>query len=193
LKPRLSQILSLPAIEAAPRLLGWILCRQLPEGLVKLQIVETEAYHQDDPASHSFKGNTKRTDPMFKAGGRIYVYFSYGMHYAVNIVVGKEGVGEAVLLRAGQPVEGIDIMSKNRGLTDLAKLASGPGRLAKAIGIKDTSLSGKILDRSSIWLEPPAKQVHPKAIITAPRIGISKATEMPWRFYLKDNPFVSRI
>lgn len=156
-------------------------------------IVETEAYHQEDPASHSYKGNTARTWPMFEAGGRLYVYFTYGMHYCINIVVGKKGVGEAVLLRAAEPVAGIKIMQKNRGMTDIKNLTSGPGKLAQALGITDTSLSGEILNKSSIWLDPPAEPVGREDIATAPRIGIRRAVDLPWRFYIRNNPYVSKL
>jgi DNA-3-methyladenine glycosylase len=193
LKPNIGQIVKQPSLRAAPLLLGWILSRQTPEGMLGLKIVETEAYHQDDPASHSFRGLTRRTAPMFQAGGRLYVYFTYGMHYAINIVVGKAGVGEAVLIRAAEPVEGIEIMQKNRGITDIKNLASGPGKLAQALGIRDIKLSGKILNKSSIYLEPPLEIIKPADIVISPRIGITKAADQPWRFYLKNNRFVSRI
>jgi DNA-3-methyladenine glycosylase len=193
LKPNIGQIVKQPSLRAAPLLLGWILSRQTPEGMLGLKIVETEAYHQDDPASHSFRGLTRRTAPMFQAGGRLYVYFTYGMHYAINIVVGKAGVGEAVLIRAAEPVEGIEIMQKNRGITDIKNLASGPGKLAQALGIRDTKLSGKILNKSSIYLEPSLEIIKPADIIVSPRIGITKAADQPWRFYLKDNPYVSKL
>ncbi len=174
-------------------MLGWTVSRRTPEGTIKLRIVEVEAYHQDDPASHSYRGLTSRTAPMFEAGGRLYVYFTYGMHYAINIVTGKKGVGEAVLLRAGEPIEGIDIMRKNRGgIANIHNLASGPGKLAQALGIKDTRLTGKLLDRSSIYLEPPGKPIDISEILAGPRIGIRHGTDMPWRFYLKNNPFVSK-
>lgn len=193
MKPELKAVLNLPAPEAAPRLLGWTLVRETPDGTIKLRIVETEAYHQEDPASHSFAGITKRTAPMFEAGGRLYVYFTYGMYYCLNIVVGAKGVGEAVLLRAAEPLQGIEILQKNRGgITDVHNIANGPGKLTQALGIKDTSLSGKILNRSSIYLEPPVKPIKTKDIIASPRIGISEAAQMPWRFYLKDNPFVTK-
>jgi len=188
----LEQVLALPSLKVAPRLLGWTLCREVKGGLVKLKIVETEAYSQDDPASHSFRGVTTRTAPMFEAGGRLYIYFTYGMHYAVNIVTGSAGRGEAVLIRAAQPLEGIEIMRKNRGVTDIHNLANGPGKLAQAIGIKDTELSGKTLGKSSIYLEPPEQTIKASSIIAGPRIGISKAALVPWRFYIKDNRFVSK-
>jgi DNA-3-methyladenine glycosylase len=192
LSNKLAHILRLPSVDAAPLLLGWILVRSMPQGLVKLKIVETEAYHQDDPASHSFRGVTKRTAPMFEAGGRLYVYFTYGMHYAINLVTGEKGVGEAVLLRAAEPLEGVEIMMENRGTTSLHNIASGPGKLAQALAIKDTSLSGEILNKSSIFLEPPNKEVRAEDIIASPRIGIRQATENPWRFYINHNSFVSK-
>jgi DNA-3-methyladenine glycosylase len=192
LNPKIVQIVGRPVLEAAPLLLGCTLARQTPAGVIKLKIVETEAYHQDDPASHSFRGLTPRTAPMFQAGGRLYVYFTYGMHYCLNIVTGPVGRGEAVLIRAGEPLEGLELMKANRGTDDTKNLANGPGKLAQALGIFDTSLSGKILNKSSIWLEP-AEQVDRQAITTAPRVGIKKAADQPWRFYIKNNPFVSKL
>jgi DNA-3-methyladenine glycosylase len=160
---------------------------------MKLKIVETEAYHQEDPASHSFRGVTQRTAPMFEAGGRLYVYFTYGMHYAINIVVGPKGVGEGVLIRAAEPVERIEIMQQNRGITDIKNLTNGPGKLAQALGIRDTKLSGKKLSPSNIWLEPPVRPISKTNIIISPRIGIKRATDQLWRFHIKDNPFVSKL
>ena len=173
-------------------LLGCIIRRQTPKGIIKLKIVETEAYHQDDPASHSFRGLTPRTAPMFQAGGHMYVYFTYGMHYCLNIVTGPAGRGEGVLLRAAEPREGIDIMKANRGIDDIKNLANGPGKLAQALGIFDTSLSGKILNKSSIFVEEPAEKVNASDIAAGPRVGIRHAAEQPWRFYIKGNPFVSK-
>jgi len=183
----------MPAIEAAPLLLGWTLVRQTPKGVVKLKIVETEAYHQDDEASHSFKWRTARTAPMFETGGRLYVYFTYGMHYCINIVVGSAGVGEAVLLRAAEPLSGIEIMKKNRGIADIKNLANGPAKLAQALGIRNTALSGTILNKSSIYLQQPEMIVSPDDIVAGPRIGIKNAVDKPWRFYIKDNPSVSKL
>jgi len=188
----LGKILCLPSVEAAPLLLGWTLSRQTKQGIIKLKIVETEAYHQDDPASHSFRGLTPRTAPMFQAGGHLYVYFTYGMHYCVNIVTGPAGRGEGVLLRAAEPLEGVDIMKANRGTDNIKNLTNGPGKLAQALGIFDTSLSGEILNKTSILLEAPLEQVSGGDIIAGPRIGIRQAAERPWRFYIKNNPFVSK-
>lgn len=136
---------------------------------------------------------------MFEAGGRLYVYFTYGMHYCLNIVTGRRGEGEGVLIRAGEPIEGVEIMQRNRGMTDIKKLANGPGKLAQALGIKDASLSGaKLLnmlsnsEASGIKLEGPDKEIAAEDIVASPRIGIRHAVELPWRFYIKDNPFVSK-
>jgi DNA-3-methyladenine glycosylase len=192
LKPDIAQIVALNSIQAAPRLLGCNLVKHTPEGQIKVRIVETEAYHQEDPASHSFRGKTPRTWPMFEAGGRLYVYFTYGMHYCLNIVVGQKGVGEAVLIRAAEQVDGVEIMQANRGIRDIKNLCSGPGKLTQALGILDNSLSGKKLARSSILLELPDIPVRKKDIVTAPRIGIKQAIDLPWRFYIRDNPYVSR-
>lgn len=173
-------------------LLGQVLTRQTPAGQIKLKIVETEAYHQDDPASHSSRGLTARTAPMFQTGGRLYVYFTYGMHYCINIVTGPAGRGEAVLIRAGEPLVGIEIMRANRGIDDIKNLASGPGKLAQALGIFDTNLSGQILNKSSIWLEE-SQPVKAKDIAIGPRVGIRHAADVPMRFHIKASRFVSRV
>ncbi len=178
--------------EAAPKLLGWILCRKLPGGVVKLRIVEVEAYHQSDPASHSFHGQTIRTKPMFEAGGKLYVYFTYGIHHCLNIVTGSRGIGEGVLIRAGEPLGGIEVMRKNRQTSDMRSLANGPGKLAQALGIFDTQLSGRSLGANTLWLEAPEFPIRASEIISSPRIGISRGADTPWRFFIKDNPFVSR-
>jgi len=191
LKPDIQQIVKLPSLQAAPLLLGCYLTRVTPDGPVKVMIVETEAYHQDDPASHSFRGITQRTAPMFQAGGRLYVYFTYGMHYCFNVVTGPKGVGEAVLIRAAEPLDGVKIMQNNRGMCDIKNLTNGPGKLAQAMGINDTSLSGKLLNKSSILLEQ-GESIKEQDIVAGPRVGIRQATQQPWRFYIKDNRFVSR-
>jgi DNA-3-methyladenine glycosylase len=149
---KLERILQLSSVEAAPLLLGCTLSRQTPEGTLSLKIVETEAYRQDDPASHSFAGLTNRTAPMFEEGGYIYVYFTYGMHYCVNIVVGKKGIGEAVLIRAGEPLEGVEIMKKHRGINNIYQLTNGPAKLTQALGIISTELSGKKIGPKTLQL-----------------------------------------
>lgn len=188
----IERILSLSSLTAAPQLLGWHIVRQLPGGTVRLKIVETEAYHQDDPASHSFRGMTARTAPMFEAGGTIYVYFTYGVHYCLNLVTGSKGIGEGVLIRAGEPLEGIGIMRSSRGVDNIFQLANGPGKLAQALGINSTDLSGRKISRSTIYLQPPAVRLKTAEIASSPRIGIKRAVENSWRFYIKGSPFVSK-
>ena len=192
-KLSLSDILALGSLEAAPQLLGVLISRRLPQGLLSLRIVETEAYHQNDPASHSFRGMTARTAPMFEAGGTIYVYFTYGIHYCLNIVTGQKGAGEAVLIRAAEPLAGLEIIRKNRNTNDIYKLANGPAKLTQALGIKDTKLSGKKLNKLSIFLSAPENPIIAVDVVVARRIGISEAAQQPWRFYIKDNPFVSKL
>lgn len=189
-----ADIVALPALEAAPLLIGCVLKRNTNQGTISIKIVETEAYHQDDPASHTFRGKTLRTAPMFERGGHLYVYFTYGMHYCLNIVTGNNGIGEAVLIRAGEPLEGLDLIRNNRNKSDndLISLTNGPGKLAQALGINNTKLSGKFIGPSTIDLLPARSLVNHKDIAVRPRVGISKAIDNPWRFYLANNLFVSR-
>ena len=175
------------SITAAPALLGWKLVHDGPEGRVAGYIVETEAYRQEDPASHSFRGPGMRNAVMFGPAGHIYVYFTYGMHFCMNIVTGPKGRGQAVLLRALEPVEGVELMQRRRGIEDIRKLASGPARLTEALGIGREHNGLKL--GSNIRLEPGPK---PENIVQTSRVGITKAIDQPWRFYIKDNPFVSR-
>jgi len=189
---KLSEILRQPSVEAAPLLLGCILSRQTPEGLLSVKIVETEAYHQDDPASHSFAGITNRTAPMFASGGHIYIYFTYGMHYCVNIVTGRQGVGEGVLLRAAEPLQGVEIMKIHRGIDNIHQLTNGPAKLTQSLGIISTGLSGKKLGPKTLQLDLPQNKVKAEDIAVSPRIGIKKAVDQPWRFYLKGSPYVSK-
>ena len=192
MKPELKEILSFGSLAAAPLLLGCIIGRRTPLGLIKARIVETEAYHQNDEASHSWRGRTARTSPMFEAGGRLYIYFNYGMHYAINIVTGPAGVGEAVLIRAAEPVSGLEVMKGYRPICSTINLTNGPAKLAQAFGITDTSLSGELLNKSSIFLQRPSVRVKQSDIIVGRRIGISRADDRLWRFYLKNNAYVSK-
>jgi DNA-3-methyladenine glycosylase len=189
----LANIYKLPALQAAPKLLGCILERRTGHGLIQLRIVEVEAYHQDEPASHAYRGLTERTAPMFEPGGRLYVYFTYGMHYCVNIVTGAKGTGEAVLLRAAEPLIGIDIMREFRAQDSITNLANGPGKLAQALGVNSTDLSGELISPTTINLVAPTGPLSKDVIEAAPRIGISKAQDLPWRFYLKDSNFISKL
>lgn len=188
----IEEILAKPAELAAPLLIGCRLRRSTAAGDIELQIVETEAYHQSDPASHTFRGLTKRTAPMFEPGGVLYIYLSYGVHYCMNIVTGQAGVGEAVLIRAAMPVVGVDIMQRNRNQTDIRNIANGPGKLCQALGITSTELSGSKIGPKTINLLAPAEKIEINQIVSTPRIGITKAVDLPWRFYLKNSPFVSK-
>ncbi len=151
-------------------------------------MVETEAYLPDDPASHAFRGRTGRNASMFGPAGRLYVYRSYGIHWCANVVCDVDGVGAAVLLRALEPVAGLDAMRSRRGLDDSGLLAAGPGRLTQALGI-DGAHDGADLLRPPFELRPPAGCVD---VETSPRVGITRATERMWRYSLAGSSFVSR-
>lgn len=175
----------------APRLLGCILERELEGQPVCGRIVETEAYDQTDAASHSYRGRTPRTDVMFGPSGRAYVYFTYGMHYCMNIVCGPEEYGSAVLIRALEPLEGLEIMARNRGGRSGGELMNGPAKLCQALRI-DKAFNGHDLRRQPLRLVVQAA-VAPEQVIQTTRIGISRAQAMPWRFYLQGNAYVSRV
>jgi DNA-3-methyladenine glycosylase len=186
----LAKLLNTNAVDAAQRLLGCELRRELDGHILRARIVETEAYDQTDAASHSYRGQTPRTDVMFGPAGHLYVYFTYGMHYCCNVVVGMEGHGAAVLIRAVEPLEGQELMSDNRhGLSGEA-LTNGPAKLCQALQI-DKQLNGHDLTLTPLKLiiKPPLLL---EKIIQTTRIGISQAKDVPWRFYEKDNIFVSR-
>lgn len=178
------------AEEVAPRLLGCILERQTDGHILRAKIVETEAYDQTDAASHSYKGKTTRTDIMFGPAGYLYVYFTYGMHYCCNVVVGEKGYGAAVLIRALEPLDGTDIMEARRGRTG-KEATNGPAKLCQAFGI-DKSLNGHDLRIGDLQLVPQIA-LRPSAIVQTTRIGISEAKDVPWRFYIKGNEYVSKI
>ena len=185
------QLLSQPAEIVAPRLLGCEVVRQLDGKLLRGRIVEVEAYDQSDAASHSYRGQTPRTEVMFGPGGHLYVYFTYGMYYCCNIVVGSVGQGSAVLIRAIEPLEGLDIMRERRNGLEDGQLTNGPAKLCQAFGI-DKQLNGHDLRQGELRLEikPPVAQ---ESIVQTTRIGISRAQDVPWRFYLAGNSFVSRV
>jgi DNA-3-methyladenine glycosylase len=182
-------ILNNSASKVARRLLGCELEREIDGQVVRVRIVETEAYDQTDAASHSYNGRTPRTDSMFGPAGHLYVYFTYGMHYCCNVVVGEEGHGAAVLIRAVEPIIGENILHKRRGRKKGVELTNGPAKLCQALGI-DRSMNGHNLSLSPLRLiiKPELNQ----EIATTARIGISRAKEVPWRFFVKGNPFVSR-
>lgn len=173
-----------PSHEVAARLIGVTL---LVDG-VGGRIVETEAYDREDPASHSFSGRTERNASMFGPPGRAYVYRSYGIHWCLNTVCREAGHGAGVLIRALEPVHGIERMQQRRGVQDVRLLCSGPGRLCQALGIT-RDLDGAALDA------PPFEWLSAQdgiAVLSGPRIGISKARDVPWRFVLGGSRFLSR-
>jgi DNA-3-methyladenine glycosylase len=185
----LSDFLDRPSPVVAPLLLGCILERELDGHTIRVRIVETEAYDETDAASHSYKGRTPRTDIMFGESGHLYVYFTYGMHYCCNVVVGKPGVGAAVLIRAVEPVEGEAFMQDVRNHSGV-DLSNGPAKLCQALSI-DKRLNGHDLNVSPLKLII-AEPLNSTAIVQTTRVGITKAVDMPWRFYIKDNPYVSK-
>lgn len=151
-------------------------------------IVETEAYDQSEPASHTFVGPTKRNAAMFGAGGCAYVYRSYGIHWCLNFVCEKAGHGAGVLIRAIEPIVGLQIMEERRGTDNVRLLCSGPGKVGQALAIVH-DYNGMPLNQSPFELTLAKKPVD---VICGPRIGISKAVDIPWRFGLSGSPFLSR-
>jgi DNA-3-methyladenine glycosylase len=151
-------------------------------------IVEVEAYHHTDPAAHSFRGRTARNAVMFGPAGYAYIYRSYGIHWCLNFVCEREGSASAVLIRALEPVHGLAAMRRRRKLSDERLLCSGPGRLCQALGITGAD-NGLPLDRPPFELRVCREKVE---IAIGPRIGITKAAEIPWRYGLKDSRFLSK-
>lgn len=176
-----------PAPQVAADLLGKLL-RKPADGLAA-RIVEAEAYRQDDPASHAFRGPTPRNAPMFGPPGHAYVYFSYGAHWCLNVVTGEEGFGEGVLLRAAEPLHGLDVMRVRRGerIRD-RDLLRGPGRLGQAFGL-DRGYSGTdVCGGGPLHLADDGTR---PALARGPRVGVSLAADEQWRFYVADSPWVS--
>jgi DNA-3-methyladenine glycosylase len=180
-----------PSLEVAPDLLGRLLVRRLPEGILAGRIVECEAYQEDDPASHSFRGLTERTAVMFGPPGRLYVYFTYGMHFCMNVVTGGDGEGSAVLLRAVEPTEGVEIMRERRAVSDLRSLCAGPGRLTQAYGITRTDNGMDLVTDGDLFVAE-GQRTDKERIGAGRRVGISVAVDRPWRFYVEGSPFLSK-
>jgi DNA-3-methyladenine glycosylase len=180
--------LELPVVEAAAALVGCTIAHGGCSGV----IVETEAYHEEEPACHAFVGLTPRTGPLFEAPGIAYVYRSYGIHALLNVVVEAAGTGAAVLIRALEPREGIELMIERRRRARLTDLCSGPGKLTQALGI-GLELNATPLLGGPIELgPPPPDEAQPPALVAGPRIGITRAVELPWRFCAAGNRHVSR-
>jgi DNA-3-methyladenine glycosylase len=165
--------------EAAPLLLGSYLVSELGGSSVKVRISEVEAYKgSDDPASHAFRGRTRRNGSMFERPGTLYVYRSYGIHWCANVAAGPDGVGWGILFRGGEVVEGHALARSRRGRDD--QLANGPGKLSQALGIDHSHNGSYLLDESAplrLEVGPP-----PELVMATPRVGISQAQERPWRF-----------
>ena len=180
--------LELPVVEAAAALVGCTITHGECSGL----IVETEAYHETEPACHAFAGLTPRTWPLFEAPGLAYVYRSYGIHALLNVVVEPAGDGAAVLIRALEPLAGIHHMVERRGRTSPTDLCSGPGKLTQALGI-GLELNATPLLGGPVELGPPPPGHDAEPVLVAgPRIGITRAIELPWRFCAAGNRNVSR-
>nr|WP_142027143.1 DNA-3-methyladenine glycosylase [Blastococcus colisei] len=181
-----------PVDVVAPSLLGCWVVTDRPEGRVALRLTEVEAYSGDgmDPAAHSHRGPTPRAAIMFGPPGRLYVYFSYGVHWCANVVVGPEGRGQAVLMRAGEVVVGEELARSRRPAARAARdLARGPARLTQALAIGPDDRGADLLDPASVVRlhRGPA----PASISSGPRVGISLATDLPWRFWQTEAPSVS--
>jgi DNA-3-methyladenine glycosylase len=177
-------------VDVAKDLLGCILYNKTEEGITKGKIVEVEAYVQNDPASHSYNGKTSRNKIMFGPAGHAYVYFIYGMYHCFNIVTREEGIGEGVMLRALEPLEGLDLMKKRRRTNDLYNLCSGPAKLVQALDIK-ANYNGKNITKGNFII--CNKSNEKIDIVETTRIGIKKGCELPLRFYIKGNSFISKI
>jgi DNA-3-methyladenine glycosylase len=194
-------ILSGDPRDVAPLLLGAVLSHRTPEGTVSVRLSEVEAYlgprgsAQPDPGSHTFGGPTARNAPMFGPAGHLYVYFTYGMHYCANIVCGPDGVASALLLRAGEVVAGQALARSRRPASkSLTDLASGPARLASAMGLT-TADSGRDALAEPFDLELPVTPAAPSGVASGLRVGVSGdggSADYPWRFWLSGDPTVSR-
>jgi DNA-3-methyladenine glycosylase len=185
-------------LQLARFLIGKVMVHDLPEGRVSGRIVETEGYPPGDPAGHHFRGPTPRNRSLFLRHGHVYVYFNYGMHFMLNISSERAGVGGGVLIRALEPLEGIELMHRNRKSTERLDLTRGPGRLAAALRIERSLDSLDLFSRGPLWLGElvVSKTAHQNtpgdaAVATTVRIGITRAADHLFRFYERGNPFVS--
>lgn len=179
-------------LDVARRLLGTVFVRTGPEAVVSGRIVEVEAYHGPiDQASHAFRGRTSRNEVMFREGGCLYVYFTYGMHYCMNVVTESEGQGAAVLIRAIEPVTGIDIMRKNRGdRVAYHDLTNGPAKCCQAFGVGRQQNGASLHGPEFLIL--PGDPVPDDQVVRSPRVGLRRSADLPWRLSITGNPFVSR-
>lgn len=180
-----------PTLQVARKLLGKYLVLKQNGTLLSGKIVETEAYvGKDDPASHAFGRITPRNQIMYGPPGYAYIYFIYGNYFCLNFVTGKEGFPAAVLIRAIEPIDGIEKMSKNRGSVTRENLTNGPGKLCQALGI-DKGFNGWDITSNSLFVEDRNDKVD--QIENSKRIGINQGTDKKWRFYIAKNSYVSKI
>lgn len=184
-------LLDLDTLTIAKQLLGYTLVHESDEGITAGIIVETEGYLQGDPACHAYRKKSQRNAPMFGEAGTIYVYQIYGMHFCVNISTNEKDIGEAVLIRALEPTEGIELMKERRKTDNIKNLCSGPGKLVQAMGIHKGMNHWHILE-NDLKIIPPPVEVSENKIVTTTRIGITQGADLPYRFYVKDNKYVSR-
>jgi DNA-3-methyladenine glycosylase len=176
-----------PVVEVAQDLVGCVVSHGGASGV----IVETEAYHHDEPACHAYVGLTPRTSTLFGPPGRAYVYRSYGIHALLNAVCEPEDVGAAVLIRALEPLDGVELMRARRGVARVEELCSGPGKLTQALGI-ELEHNGSDLATGPVRIAPRPADRGAIELVAGPRIGITKAVELPWRFCALGNGHVSR-
>jgi DNA-3-methyladenine glycosylase len=179
-------------ITIAKSLLGKYLTNNTTEGNTSGIIVETEAYISKDLANHAAKGRTKRNEAMFGKPGTAYIYKIYGLYWCFNVVTEGEGIGEAVLIRALEPITGIDLMQQRRSKQSVKDLCSGPAKLVTALGISPDQ-NGTSLTQGPLTIQAPPNIVTEPEIITTTRIGITKDSDLPLRFYIKESPFVSQL
>jgi DNA-3-methyladenine glycosylase len=196
MKPRRSDLAG-PAVEVAPTLLGAFITHRATTGVVSVRITEVEAYEGvgNDPASHAHRGRTSRNAAMFAEPGTLYVYFVYGMHWCANVVCGREGEASAVLLRAGEVVRG-DVLARQRRTAARrnAELARGPANFAASLGIAGPANGADLIAEDSVLQLSlsTAGRLDPDEIGSGPRVGISQAADRPWRWWIKNDPTVSR-
>jgi DNA-3-methyladenine glycosylase len=181
-----------PTLKVARDLLGTLFVRKIGNNIIAGRIVEVEAYHENgDESSHSYRGCTPRNEVMFRRGGLLYVYFTYGMHFCMNVVTEKEGTGAAVLIRAMEPIAGIELMQHRRGeFISRIDLTNGPAKCCQAFGIDKR--------QNGISLQGPGEticrgeKISDDRVLKSSRIGIRRSTELQWRFRIAGNPFISK-
>lgn len=187
-----------PSTVVAPLLLGCVLAHEGPEGIVAVELSEVEAYTgSTDPASHAFRGRTARNEVMFGEPGHAYVYFTYGMHFCVNLVCESVGEAAAVLLRAGRVVQGVELAVRRRNgvavrtARQVAQLAAGPARLCQALGIDRAQNGADVCSPGAALRIYAGADLAPGRIATGPRVGVSTGAEVQWRYWISGDPSVS--